>query len=249
MDTPTPEGPAPVLGPEDAGLNEMCEILRTPELIDLVVAPWAPDEAKASVDMNSMVFVAEVTQHDNLARQYLLKPTDPEGLPEFALSYSGDPLPIELGSTYTFHWNQDGLDPPGSTVLRIDDEIDVLFLSGRVKAGTVGFAGPHTPDPLLAADMGGFVVRQLPTLCQHSETDVCGFESRAARLEASRGAERVGKPAGESGVMPSDPPYRLTVFTSHVRRWAHSSPGMECVMPDDWPQSWRIERVRPESAE
>jgi len=236
LDTPVPTGLPAVLGPADLESTGACAILREPGLVELSVAPWmeGSDDALAR---ESVSFVADVTAHDNLAREYLLMPTEPDGLPELVLRYAGAPLPLEPGSGYTFRWTQAQYQPTGSAVLRVDDADGVLFPDG------FGASGPA--DQLIAADLGGFAVRQLPTLCQYTETDECGFESRAAPFEAARGDRRVAVSAGESGLLESDPPYRLSVFTSHIRRWVRATPGQSCTLPNDWPQSWRLDRVAP----
>ena len=74
----------------------------------------------------------------------------------------------------------------------------------------------------------------------------CGYEHRAAPLEVARGDLWLMLAAGESGAFAVDPPYIVSVATSHLRVPIGA---VACPDPTDWVQSYRIVRGQSESPE
>jgi hypothetical protein len=244
IETPGPTVLPLVLGPVDIGRSASCAVPRTPEQLALAPAPDTSPDAAAWLLPDTVVFSAEVVGHDTEARTYRLRPSDPAGVSDAVLSYSGSPLPLDAGRTYRFTWRRGPGEAgaPTSTSLTAEDDAGVVFLGASVKAHAGG-TDPATADTLLSGAAGGLGVRQMPTLCQTAEVDACGYELRAAPIEVTQGDRRVVVDAGQTGVLDGDPPYRATVFTSHLRRWVSAVPGTGCANVADWTQSWRVERM------
>lgn len=238
LPTPLPSGPEATL----AALELKCDVPVVPEIITATLAAGASDEARqAWAETAEHAFSGEVVGHDPVAKAYRLRPVDPPADYEVDVAYSLEPWPVEVGRTYRFTlWSDPAGAVPSGRAVRIDDDDGFLFLNVSVRE-TDG-AGQR----VLGGDRAGFAVRQLPTLCRQGPMGPCGHQRRAAPMEIARGDLWLTLSAGESGAFALDPPYVVTVHTSHHRFPLAAVP---CPDPTDWVQSYRIARGASEEPE
>jgi hypothetical protein len=239
--TPLPTStqmPSPVfLAPEAAysTAEPQCAVPTAADLVTFTLPADAPAEARESWDASAdHAFSGEVTESDPAGRSYRLQAVDPALGAEILVQCAGQPLPIEAGHRYQFTlWE----DPPGATpsgrALRVSDDTGLLVLIVNVRE-TDGAS-----MRILGGDRAGYAVRQLPSLCREGPVNSCGYELRAAPLEVARGDAFLTLDAGQSGAMAFDPPYVVTVATSHYRLPIEA---VSCKDPTDWVQSYRIQR-------
>jgi hypothetical protein len=213
-----------------------CEIPGLPEIWTVKPAADAPPELQASWGRTvTPTLRAQVIGHDEANRRYQLKALEPAADSPFELIYSGQPLPLEVGREYRFraHVEDPDEDPLGAGLI-IEDADGVVFL---------GISARETRDAdaqIFDGDRAGFGVRQLPTRCLYAPLNTCGYRLRAAPLEVKRADQTATLGAGQLGVLRTDPPYKVTVLTSHLRSWVGDVP---CANPVDWVLSYRIERT------
>ena len=249
-DTPTPtqtplptETPPP--SPEPAGpeatmwaLEARCDVPRAADLVTFTLAAGTPAETAAAWQAEARhAFVGRVTAHDPVGRAYRLRPEEPAPDVELDAAYSFQPLPIEVDRSYRFTlWSDPPGAPPAGRALLVEDDEGLVALVVAVREAEG--AGLR----LLGGERAGYAVRQLPSLCRTGPMDGCGNQLRAAPLEVARGDAWLTLGAGDSGAFAYDPPYVVTVRTSHVRLPVGVVP---CPDPTDWVQSYRIERQTP----
>jgi hypothetical protein len=240
--TPRPAAtalPGPTLlpipgGAEGAGVPAVpepgCELVVGTETWSLAPADDAPAGERAVwLSGDTPVLEAIVVEPAGLGA-YILQPLAPAAPYSFTLGYSGDPPPVVAGQSY--HFQAHAEDELGSGLL-IEDEDGVLFLGVSLREAEGADAA------ILGGERFGFAVHQEPTECLYTELDPCGYELRAAPAVVARGQDSVTLDAGAQGLLPGDPPFTVTVHSSHFRRWLGDLP---CPDSSDWVLSYRIER-------
>lgn len=227
----------PVFGSEALTQPEPgCELPRIAEQWTLEPAPEAPPEAIAEWGSRSESSVtAEVLVHSPEMNFYLLKMIEPPADYNVILRYTNETLPINQDGRYHFtaHHEVAGK-PPAGSALRIDDDLGLLFLGVSVRE-TEG-----AERRLLAGGRADVAVRQLPTHCMYAPVDACGYELRAAPVEFTRGDAAITIDADEADLLGREPPYLVTLYTSHYRLWVRDTP---CEDRADWILSYRIARA------
>ncbi len=231
---------APTLGAVLAGGQATrpsagCEIPRQPETWQLAPAPDAPAETQGAwLTQAQSSLVAEVVEHDSDGRTYVLQPLETQDPIRYHLTYSGEPLPLDPDQRYRLtYWQDVPGQPPFGVGLRIEDDDGLAFLGVSLRE-TEG-----ADARVLDGDRAGFGIIQLPTQCLYTEVTACGVELRGAPVEVSHGAGKVTLGAGATAELPSDPPFQVTVATSHFRRAVADVP---CPDRTDWVLSYRIQR-------
>ena len=212
-----------------------CQIPSQPETWSLAPAADAPADARTAWGQTVTPSLrAEVVEQNADTRTYTLRAVEPETAYRFTLTYSGPPLPLQTGQTYRFTTQVDRAgEAPAGAALKVTDDGGLVFLgvSARESDGAAA--------RLLGGDRGGLAVSQLATRCLYAPVNACGYQLRAAPVEIRRGTDAVTVNAGESGKLPGDPAYKVTVLTSHYRLWMGD---LACPNPADWVLSVRVER-------
>lgn len=212
-----------------------CTVILAAELVTFTLAAEAPEEARSVWAAEARhAFEGEVASSDADRRVHRLRPVDPSSDHEIELSYGSWPLPLETGRRYRFTlWADAAGSTPSGRAMRVDDDGGLLLLIVNVRE-TEG-AGQR----VLGGDRAGFAVRQAPSRCRMGPYDDCGYQLRAAPLEIGHGDAWLTLDAGQSGAFAIDPPYVVSVRSSHVRIPVEAA---ACTDPTDWVQSYRIER-------
>jgi len=229
--------PGAVLAPGSSSVvSPGCEIPLTPEMWRLAPVPDAPAEALAAwTGRDQVTLTADVLEHDATGRRYVLQPVEPADPYRYELTYSGEPLPIDIGKRYRLTYSQDVPDAPASGVgLKVEDDAGPVFLGVSVREAA------DADSRVLKGDRAGFSVRQLATQCLYTQVTPCGVQLRAAPVEVSHGGSTVALAPGKSADLTGEPAYRITVATSH-----YHLPVADLPCPDrtDWVLSYRIARL------